>query len=197
MFTPQGQEPETITPSQEPGTDDQQTAQTPDVNALLKEIKDLRKEAAGWRNKLRQAEEAEQARQRSEMTELERIKADLEAERQARTQAEQRQREQLVRTQVIAAAARQGFTDPDDAIRMLDTSGLEADESGKIDGLDNALQQLAKAKPYLLKPMAMISPTNPAGGPQRTTDDQLRKELFGAKPSTLFGGGGVYWPTQE
>lgn len=197
METSEGQVPETPTNGQEPGQEEQQP-QALDADALLKEVKALRKEAANWRNKLRQAEEAEAQRQRSEMTELDRIKADLESERQARAHAEQRQREQLIRTQVIAAAARQGFTDPDDAIRMLDVTAFEVDESGKIDGLDGALSQLAKSKPYLLKNMATISPTNPAGGPQKASDEQLRKEMFGnSRPSSLLTGGGVFWPTQE
>jgi hypothetical protein len=141
---------------------------------------------------LRHAEEAEAERQRSEMTELDRIKADLEAERQARAQAEQRQRDQLIRTQVIAAAAKAGFNDPEDAFRMLDVSALEADESGKVDGLDSALQALAKSKPYLVKSSGTISPTNPSGGPQKASDEQLRKELFGTRRTPLFDGGGVF-----
>lgn len=197
MEPQQGQVPETPNDGQEPGQEQQDQQQTLDAESLLKEVKALRKEAAGWRNKLRQAEEAEAERQRSEMTELERIKADLEAERHARAQAEQRQRDQLIRTQVISSAARSGFNDPEDAIRMLDITALEVDESGKIDGLDGALQQLAKSKPYLLKTTATMSPTNPAGGSQRPSDDQLRKEIFGAKPTSLLQGGGVYWPTQE
>lgn len=192
MDTLQGQVPETQTNGQEPGQEEQQAqAQAQDADALLKEVKALRKEAATWRNKLRQAEEAEAQRQRAEMTELERIKADLEVERQARAQAEQRQREQLIRTQVISSAARSGFNDPEDAIRMLDISTLEVDESGKINGLDGALQALAKSKPYLLRTTATISPTNPSGGPQKASDEQLRKEMFGTRRTPLFEGGGV------
>lgn len=195
MEPQQGQAPETQEiDGQEPGQEQQAAL---DAEALLKEVRSLRKEAATWRTKLRQAEEAEAERKRSEMTELDRIKADLEAERQARAQAEQRQREQLIRTQVIAAAARAGFNDPDDAFRMLDVSALEADESGKIDGLDNALQALVKSKPYLVKSSGTISPTNPGGGTQAITDEQLRKELFGKRRSPMFEGGGVVYPIKE
>ena len=173
---------------QEPGQEQQTTL---DAEALLKEVKALRRESAGWRTKLRQAEEAEAERKRSEMTELDRIKADLEAERQARAQAEQRQRDQLIRTQVITSAAKAGFNDPEDAFRMLDMTTLVADESGKVDGLDSALQALAKSKPYLVKSSGTISPTNPSGGPQKASDEQLRKEMFGTRKTPLFEGGGV------
>lgn len=169
--------------------------QQPDVAELLKQIKELRKENAGWRNKLRTAEEAEQERKRSEMTELEKLKADLEAERQARSQAEEQRRSQLIRTQVIAAAARAGFNDPEDAYRMLDVAGLEVSDSGSVEGLDEALAGLTKSKPYLIKSTTMgtISPTNPAGGPQRPSEAQLKQELFGRKTPAMFQGGGVVW----
>lgn len=196
METPlAGQAPEN--PTEEIGTQGQEPGaeqKAPDVDALLTEVKTLRREAASWRTKLRQAEEAEEQRKRSEMTELEKLKADLEAERQARAKAEEQRRGQLLRTQVITAAARIGFNDPDDALRMIDASALEVDDQGAVDGLDAALQALAKAKPYLIKSTTgTISPTNPAGGPQRTTQDQLRQEMFGPKNSKLFEGGGVFW----
>ena len=190
-LVPTNQTEDLTTQGQEPGAE---RDASPDVDALMTEVKSLRREAASWRTKLRQAEEAEEQRRRAEMTELERLKADLEAERQARAQAEEQRRGQLIRTQVVTAAARIGFNDPDDALRMIDASSLEVDDQGAVDGLDAALQALAKAKPYLIKSTTgTISPTNPAGGPQRTTQDQLRQEMFGPKNSKLFEGGGVFW----
>lgn len=197
MTTPQGQAPEEIpteeqpTQGQEPGADES----APDVDALQVEIKKLRREAASWRTKLRQAEEAEAARERAEMTELERVKADLESERQARAQAEEQRQAQLVRTQVITAAVKLEFEDPEDAMRYLDLSALEVDEAGAVDGLDAALQALAKAKPYLIKTTAgTISPTNPAGGRQAPSSDQMKREYLYGRASNVFDGGGVVWP---
>lgn len=191
-----------VTPGQAPtipDTDGQEPQGTTeasqlDADALAKELKAARKEAAAYRTKLRQAEEDAEARKRAEMTELERVKADLEAERKARQEADDRRQALALRTQVITAAARLGFNDPEDAIRMLDQSTLEVDDAGSIDGLDDALGALVKAKPYLIKSTTgTISPTNPAGGPQRTTQDQLRQEMFGPKNTRLFEGGGVFW----
>lgn len=193
-----GQAPETPTEEQQPTGQEPGEQSKPDADALLAEVKSLRKEAASWRTKLRQAEEAEEQRKRSEMTELDKLKADLEAERQARAQAEEQRRNQLIRTQVITAAARAGFNDPEDAMRMLDTSTLEVDDAGAVDGLEAALSALAKAKPYLIKSTAgTISPTNPAGGRQPTTDDQMRQEMFGPRKPGVFEGGGVFWQSQE
>lgn len=192
LLTGQAPEPQT----EEPTDGQAPQGEQPDIEGLLKEVKQLRREAASWRTKLRTAEEAEEQRRRSEMTELERLKADLEAERQARAQAEQQRTQQLLRTQVISAAAKAGLNDPEDAVRMLDTSEMTVADDGTVDGLEEALGALLKAKPYLIKSTSgMISPTNPAGGQQRTSDEQLRNELFGgrSKPA-LFEGGGVYMP---
>lgn len=195
-----GQAPETPTEQentqgQEPGAE--QAA--PDVDALLKEVKSLRKEAASWRTKLRSAEEAEEQRKRAEMSELDKLRADLEAERQARAQAEEQRKTQLIRTQVISAAARLDFHHPeDDPMRYMDVAAMDVDEDGNVEGLDEALGALAKAKPYLIKSVSgTISPTNPAGGRQPTTTEQMRQEMFGGKKPGIFEGGGVLWTSQE
>lgn len=194
-----GQAPETPTEQttaqgQEPGAEQS----TPDMEALLKEVKSLRKEAATWRTKLRAAEEAEEQRKRSEMTELEKLKADLEAERQARAAAETQRQQQLLRTQVISAAAKAGFNDPEDAVRLLDQTALEIDDKGQIGGLERELKALLAAKPYLATKTGTISPTNPAGGAQGPSDADRLKRIYGlGGKSDIFGGpgGGVFWST--
>lgn len=184
---------ETTAQGQEPGAES-----TPDIEALLKEVKTLRKEAASWRTKLRAAEEAEEQRKRSEMTELEKLKADLEAERQARATAETQRQQQLLRTQVISAAAKAGFNDPEDALRLLDQTALEIDDQGRIGGLERELKALLAAKPYLATKTGTISPTNPAGGPQgQSTEDRLKRIYGMGSGANVFGGqgGGVFWST--
>jgi len=42
------------------------------------------------------------------------------------------------------------WQDPKDAFKLLDLSEVEIDEEGDIEGLDEAIKALAKAKPYLL-----------------------------------------------
>lgn len=187
---------ETTAQGQEPGAEQS----TPDIETLLKEVKTLRKEAASWRTKLRATEEAEEQRRRSEMTELEKLKADLEAERQARAAAETQRTQQLLRTQVISAAAKAGFNDPEDAVRLLDQTALEIDDQGRIGGLERELKALLAAKPYLAKQTGTISPTNPAGGaPAQSDQDRLRRIYGMGGQSNVFGGqgGGVFWNTKE
>lgn len=196
QLTGQAPEPTTeqsTTQGQEPGAES-----TPDIDALLKEVKTLRKEAASWRTKLRAAEEAEEQRKRSEMTELEKLKADLDAERQARAAAETQRQQQLLRTQVISAAAKAGFNDPEDAVRLLDPATLEIDDKGQIGGLERELKALLAAKPYLATKTGTISPTNPAGGAQGLSTEDRLKRIYGmGGKSDIFGGqgGGVFWST--
>ena len=186
---------ETTAQGQEPGAEQS----TPDIEALLKEVKTLRKESASWRTKLRAAEEAEEQRRRSEMTELEKLKADLDAERQARATAEQQRQQQHLRTQVVSAAAKAGFNDPEDAVRLLDQTALEINEHGQIGGLERELKALLAAKPYLATKTGTISPTNPAGGPQgQSTEDRLKRIYGMGGGANVFGsgqGGGVFWST--
>lgn len=196
---------EDVTPGQAPETPDtdgqvpQGTTEAAQLDAetLAKELKAVRKEAAAYRTKLRQAEEDAEARKRAEMTELEKVRADLEAERKARQEADQKRQQQALRTQVVTAAARMNFADPEDALRMLDQSTLEVDDAGNIDGLDDALSALVKAKPYLIKTTTgTISPTNPAGGKQPTSAEEKRQRLFGQQKPALLEGGGVFWPKE-
>lgn len=164
-----------------------------DTQALLAELKQARKEAAGYRTKLRQSEESEAERKRQEMTEVERLKADLEAMKAKADEAQRIAHERLLRAAVVSEAARLGFADPDDAWRFIDTAHLEVGENGEVEGLAAAIQAVGKAKPYLLRATGQtqrMSPTNPAYS-GATNDEQLRKELFGQKDSPFWKGGGV------
>ena len=151
---------------------------TGEVDALLREVQQLRREAAGWRTKLRKAEEADEQRKREEMTELQRVQADLAAERQARANAEEKHRAE--------------------PLRYLGNE-VALGEDGTAEGLDAALDALVKARPYLVAKATggTIPPTNPAaGGLQRPSDEQLRRDLLGGGQRTaLFEGGGVFSPS--
>jgi hypothetical protein len=182
-------------------TGEQEQAQ-PDVAQLLNEIKALRRENAKWRTQLRGVEEAQQAKARAEMTELERLQAELREAQEARTRAEQDRRQVAIRSQVVTAAAKAGFNDPEDAYRMLDASTLDVDDNGTAGGLDVALKDLLKTKPYLAKQATpgTYSPTNPAGGSPQESDQARMARIYGTGggKSGVFGGsgGGVVWNTK-
>jgi hypothetical protein len=196
---------ETTTPQAGAGTGDQESqAESPqaggseqqDMQALLAELKQARKEAASYRTKLRQTEESEAERKRQEMTEVERLKADLETAKAKADEAQRTAQERLLRAAVTTAAAKANFADPDDAWRFIDATTLEVGDGGAVNGLDEAIQAIAKAKPYLLRPTGTqqhMSATNPAN-PTAKSDEQMRQEMFGRKDSNFWKGGGVVHP---
>jgi len=82
-------------------------------------------------------------------TELEKAQkraADL--ERQA-SDATARAQEALLRSSVVAEAARKNVIDPDAAVALLDRSAIEFDADGNPTNIADAMDSLLKAKPYL------------------------------------------------
>lgn len=59
--------------------------------------------------------------------------------------------ETQVRFAVQAAAMQMGFKDPEDAYQLADVSELEiSEETGEVEGVEEALEALVEAKPYLV-----------------------------------------------
>lgn len=169
------------------------------LDAIQVELKRARREAASYRTKLRDAEAAQAEREKGKASNLERLQAELNETKQALAETQRLAQERLVRNAVLAAAARVGFNDPDDAMRLIDQSTLEVREDGSVDGVEKAIQAIAKSKPYLVrgKQQPAVAPTNPEGQVQRPTDEQMRRELFGQRTGEFWSGGGVVTPTEK
>jgi hypothetical protein len=138
-------------------------------------VKKLRTESADYRTKLREAEkqlkrlaefeDAEKKRQEAELSEkdkLEKRLADLES---TNSQLSERYASARLRHAVEIAAVTMQFADPEDAYNLADMSGAEIAEDGKITGVKEALEALAKAKPYLIKSGNGKPPGTPQGKP--------------------------------
>lgn len=135
--------------------------------------------------KLQEIEDAQKTEDEKRQERLTQLERELEQTRTVSRQA-------TLRSAVVAEAARQNFTDPADAMRLLDVDGLTVGEDGAIEGLDEALKDLAKSKPYLLKrTQAQVEPANPARQPTGRTDDDRRRRYFGGGGTNFFAGGGV------
>jgi hypothetical protein len=106
--------------------------------------------------------------------------------------------QERVRGAVIAAAARLGFADPEDAARLADLNDVTIGEDGAVQGIDPALEALAGAKPYLLRGpsggASTLGPTNPAGGESGPDLGWLHARRTG---QAGFGRGGVIPPHKE
>lgn len=102
-------------------------------------------------------------------------------EAQAAAQAAtEKANQRLIRAEVKVAAAALGIVDPDAALALADLSKVQVADDGTVSGVKEALEALAKAKPYLIgKPgqAALGSGSNPGantGNTQTFTREQLR-----------------------
>jgi len=89
---------------------------------------------------------SEQEKLNAQLVEAQRKATELEAARQKDLQEFNTER---VRSAVKLAALSMGFADPDDATTLADLSKVAIDGE-KISGIKEALEALAKAKPYLI-----------------------------------------------
>jgi hypothetical protein len=121
-------------------------------SALDKERKDNKDNAAKLK-KLAELEAEEEKRKQAAMSDQEKQAQKLAEAQKKATDAETELQEERVRNAVILEATRQNFADPDDAYTLADLAKLEHDDDGRPtkDSVKAALEELAKAKPYLIK----------------------------------------------
>lgn len=196
---------------QEEQSDDQESSEDNDnkelsLEVMEAELRRARREAAKYRTDLRKLEKADEDRERLEMSEVEKLKADLEAAERLAEMATEAAQEQALRNAVFAEAIKPEHNIRPDALGVLwkeiDRAALEVGDNDKIEGLADELKAVLVRLPFLQqdksKTKGGITPTNPDGGQACLTDEQLRKELFGgAGHSTFWKGGGVILPSDE
>lgn len=170
------------------GQDNQPTLTQADVDKVVSAAKRSAKkqgetailEALGVKNiedvktALSEAEAAKQA----QMSDLEKVQAELAKANEARIQAEQTAIEakayaenQLIDAAIITAS--QEFNDPNDVLQFIDRSNIERDESGTLVGIEDAVKALSESKPYLLKSVEVEKPKGtPSRQPQQNIGQQ-------------------------
>lgn len=152
----------------------------------LDEAKKLRSEANSLRRRLKELEDAKKADDDAKLSEQERVAKKATDLEQRLAESDRLLRERTVRYATVASAARLGFADPEDAIRLIDADAIEFDDAGDARNVGDLLGALAKAKPYLLagaKPAVSFDTGNGAGRttPTTFTRDQLRDPKFYAE----------------
>lgn len=156
--------------------------------ALVSE-RDKSKDAEKQTKRLAELEEAEAKRKGEQLSEKEKLEAAI-AEKEKAIAAKQaeldRAQTEMVeirtRNAITLEASKQGFADPDDAYTLADKSGVEIGKDGKITGVKEALEALAKAKPYLLKTNGKPPGTPLVKPPVKPTE----KKTEPAKPIIRF-----------
>lgn len=100
--------------------------------------------------------------ERQQMSDQERLTADMaalkaeaETARRERDEALARAQQRMIQAEVTALAGQMGFRYPGDIYRLIDAGSLTVDDSGAPTGVKEALEALAKERPdYLAKPAA-------------------------------------------
>lgn len=165
--------------------------------ATIRKLREFEKQAKAQAKELATLKAADEERKRAEMSETDKLKADLEAARKdLATEKTERVRAQ-VRAIVAQAASEFRMHDKTGADALANLGRMELDEEGQIPDLKKRMDALKAAKPWLFEGQATISPTNPPGAPQKPSDDQVLTELFGKSHNRLFDGGGVVWNQPE
>lgn len=163
-------DPQTPTAGETPDGQPQDTPTTPSLADVLAENARMRdalsaanSEAAARRIKLSEYEKAEQERREAELTETERLNkrlADVEA---AKTAAEQKANETLIRAAFVAAAAQADAAHPGDAYRLADLAGVTIDENGNVTGVAEAVKAIVDNGRLPLKDKRVRAPATDAG----------------------------------
>ena len=114
------------------------------------ELHALRTKAGRLEAELKKLQEAEKARQEADLSEVEKLKRQI-AERDALLEQQvAAARAGRLAGASLAAAARLGFADPEDAQRFLDAERVEWDDAtGAPKNVQQLLEAVLKAKPYL------------------------------------------------
>jgi len=153
---------------------------TKGLTSALHSERETRKELEKGAKKLAELEKAEAEKARAQLSETERLKAERDDALKAVETAKGEAKTARIRSAIEAKAAMLGFADSQDAYLMIDSGSIELDARGNAQGIDELLNDLAKAKPYLVtKPERVVRSTlNPGGaGPVTETDAERRRRL--------------------
>jgi hypothetical protein len=114
-------------------------------------LKAANAESAERRVKLKELEEAEEARRQSELSELEKAQEQIEALKRSQADQQAATQSAMIKAEARTQAAMMGFNNPDDAFYLVNLDSVTVAD-GEVTGAKEALEALAKEKPYLLKP---------------------------------------------
>ncbi len=104
----------------------------------------VRRERKGWEQKIKEEKE------KAAMSEAERLKAEKEEAEKNATAAIERANQRLIRSEVIAQAAKLNIVDPDAAYALMDKENVKVEDDDTVTGVKKSLEALIKAKPYLV-----------------------------------------------
>lgn len=126
----------------------------------------------------------EAAKKAKEAEEQSKSDLDKEKDRANRLEAEKASIVEAANNRLISAelkvyAAQAGIVDPDAAVTLADRNGVSVEDDGSIKGAKEAIDDLAKNKPYLLGKAnkGVGSPGSPGGDPGNLSEEEQGKKL--------------------
>ena len=161
-----------------------------ELEETRKALKSANRESATRRKKLEELETQEKERQDAELSEMEKLQKQIDELNAGKEKAEKEARSIQIKAAVISEASILNFNDPQDAFALVDKSQFEID-GDNVAGVKDALQELAKNKPYMIKKAKHVgtgSVTNPGDNVTGTgeTEAQQRARLYGTSNLDLF-----------
>lgn len=130
-------------------------------------VKDrVKRERKMWEQKI------EDEKKKAAMSEAERLKAEKEEAEKNAAAVIERANQRLIRSEVIAQAAKLNIVDPDAALALMDKENVKVEDDDTVTGVKKSLEALIKAKPYLVG----STDTKKTGDDQR--DDKSSKGGF-------------------
>jgi hypothetical protein len=113
-----------------------------ELDAIVKDR--VKRERKMWEQKIKEEKE------RAAMSEAERLKAEKEEAEKNATAAIERANQRLIRSEVIAQAAKLNIVDPDAAYALMNKEDVKVEDDDTVTGVKKSLEALIKAKPYLV-----------------------------------------------
>jgi len=175
---------ETVTtppPSETPGGNTQPTLEQlqEQLAEAQKSLKNKTEEAARHYKKLSAIEKADADKKAAEQSETEKLMARTAEAEKARDEALAKANARLIQSEVIAKASGMKFINPQRAVKLIDLAKVTVSDDGEVEGVEDALKELAKTDPYLIgKGVPTLNATNPGGNTgQGETVEQKRARL--------------------
>lgn len=154
-------------------------------------VESLRAENARYRTRAKELEDADAERRKQELSEIDRLKLELEEKNTAIEAAEQNIVSERRRNAVIAEASKLKFRDPSDALAYIDLTAITLNSDGTPDkrSVETAVKKVAEEKTYL------IAGPGTADGASTGRPPKPESEWIKQQEADIQARGGVAVPT--
>jgi hypothetical protein len=157
-------QPQAGEPKPQAGSEPAPSSGPNDVTTLQRELAATRREAAGYRTKLKSYEDRDKTDAQKQTERIAELESALTTEQKAR------QGDRLQMT-ILGTARKLGFRNPEIAHRLLSSAEVEFDATGTPKNVDALLAAIAKSDPYLVGGGSSDSGLGPRGTPPSAGTD--------------------------